>query len=236
MFEKKIIETVEKLRLASQNMPKVWDGRESILEMKDAGFKQWRQIEWLDFYFKFLCQKHFDSIIDMPGQRYSNMRSDAFCEISWDFKAHAANTTSYNIVANDVETITNAIRSYSYCGIILAIGNVEYDKDKTFKRWHDELRKETCEYETNRISTGVMSQTRKTAFVLEEIHFICFDNKTLDKCCGILQDSFEDTGSKLKRQEIIIDIRKIPNASVVATKIFYGKVGYDSKFQYGTNC
>ena len=230
MLEKRIIDTVEKLGLASKNVPKVWDGRESILEMKDAGFKQWRQIEWVDSYFKFLCQKHFNSIIDMPGQKYGSVRFDAFCEISWDFKTHAANTTSYNIVTNDVATITDTIRNYSYYGMILAIGNVEYDKDKTFKRWHDELRKEIREYEINRINTGVMSQTRKTVFVLEEIHFICFDNKALDECCGIFQASFGDSGSRLKRQEIIIDIRKIPNASVVATEIFYGKAGYNSKF------
>lgn len=231
MLERMIIDTVEKLRLASQNMPKVWGGRKSILEMKDADFKQWQQIEWFEFYFKFLCQKHFGSIIDLSGRIYEDARFDAFHEISWDFKVHATNTTSYNLVANNVETITDTIRNYSYYGIIFAVGNVEYDKDKTFKKWHDELRKDICEHETNRINTGVMSQTRETTFVLEEIHFICFDSKALDKCCGILQDSFGDTGSKLKRKEIIIDIRKIPNASLVATEIFYGKINADAVFQ-----
>ena len=238
MLEKKIIDTVEKLRLASQNMPKVWDGRESILEMKGTDYKHWRQVEWLEFYFKFLCQKHFDGIIDIPGQKYSDMRFDAFCEIPWDFKVQAANTTTYNITAKGTKAIADTISNYGYYGMILAIGNVEYnDKEKTFKKWHDELRKEICEYETNRINRGVMSRTRKTTFVLEEIHFICFDSKALHKCCGMLQDSFGDTGSrKLKPKEIIIDIRKIPNTSVVATEIFYGKVGYDSKSQYGTDC
>ena len=237
MLEKMIIDTVKKLRLASQNMPKVWDGRESILEMKDVGFKHWKQMEWMDFYFKFLCQKHFTGIIDIPGKKYGITEFDAFREISWDFKAHAANTANYNIIANDAEAIADAISNYIYYGMILAIGNVEYDEDKTFKKWHDELRKETCEYEANKINTGVMSQTRKTAFVLEEIHFICFDSEALQKCCGILQDSFGDTVSnKLKPKEIIIDIRTIPNASVVATEIFYGKVSYDSKFQYRTDC
>ena len=58
MLEKMIIDTAEKLRFASQSMPKVWDGRESILEMRDTGFEYWRQEEWIEFYFKFLCQKH----------------------------------------------------------------------------------------------------------------------------------------------------------------------------------
>ena len=40
----------------------------------------------IDFYFKFLCQKHFDGIIDIPGKKYGTAEFDAFREISWDFK------------------------------------------------------------------------------------------------------------------------------------------------------
>lgn len=237
MLKKMIIDTAEKLRLTSQNMPKVWDGRESILKMKDAGFKYWRQEEWIEFYFKFLCQKHFADMIDMPGKKYSNTEFDALREISWDFKVQAANTASYNIIANDAEAIADAINTHGYYGIILAIGNVEYDEVKTFKKWHDKLRRDICKYETHRINGGVMSRTRKTAFVLEEIHFICFDSETLHQCCGLLQDSFGRTDSnRLKQGEIIVDIRKIPDASLIAKEIFYGKVGYDSKFQYRVDC
>ena len=234
---KKMIDPVEKLRLSSQSMPKVWDGRESILEMKDTGFEYWRQVEWIDFYFKFLCQKHFGSIIDMSSEMYKDTRFDAFREIPWDFKVQAANTASYNIITNDTEAIADAINTHGYYGIILAIGDVEYDEVKTFKKWHDKLRKDICEYETNRINRGVMSRTRKTVFFLEEIHFICFDSETLHQCCGLLQDSFGGTGSnRLKRREIIVDIRKIPDASLIAKEIFSGKVGYDGKFQYGIDC
>ena len=235
MLEKMIIDTAEKLRFASQSIPRVWDGRESILAMKDAGFRYWRQIEWLDFYFKFLCQKHFGGIIDMPGEVYKDTRFDAFRKISWDFKVQASNTTSYNIIANDAGAIADTINNNGYYGIILAIGNVEYDEDRTFKKWYDTLRKDICEYKTNRINRGVMSRTYKTAFVLEEIHFTCFDSETLHQCCGLLQDSFSGS-NRLKRREIIVDIRKIPDASLIAKEIFYRKVDYDNKFQYGIDC
>ena len=166
----------------------------------------------------------------MPGEKYGNIEFDAFREISWDFKVQAANTTSYNIIANDAETIADAINTHGYYGIILAIGDVEYDKIKTFKKWHDTLRKDICEYETNRINGGVMSRTRKTAFVLEEIHFLCFNSETLHRCCGLLQDSFSRIGrNRLNGREIIVDIRKIPDTSLIAKEIFHGKVGYDNK-------
>ncbi len=68
MLNQKIVDTVKKLQIASRNMPKIWDGRDSIIEMKESGSKQWRQMEWMGFYFEFLCQKNFANIIDMPGK------------------------------------------------------------------------------------------------------------------------------------------------------------------------
>ena len=32
-------------------LPKMWDGRASILEMRDSTFPHWRQMEWIGFYF-----------------------------------------------------------------------------------------------------------------------------------------------------------------------------------------
>ncbi len=34
-----------------KNIPIFWDGRKSILEMKETKFKQWRQMEWIGRYF-----------------------------------------------------------------------------------------------------------------------------------------------------------------------------------------
>lgn len=143
MINQEIIDTIERLQNASRNMPKIWDGRSAILEMKEAGSKQWRQMEWMGFYFEFLCENHFDAIIDMPGKKYGNTRFDAFREISWDFKTHAANTTNHTVITNDAKAIVNTISDYDYYGVILAIGEVEYnDEEKTFKKWHDELKGE----------------------------------------------------------------------------------------------
>ena len=161
-----IIDTAERLKLASQSMPKVWNGRESILEMRDTGFKYWRQVEWIEFYFKFLCQKHFAGIIDMPGKKYSNTEFDAFREISWDFKVDSIDAATYSVRANDAEAIVNTIKDYGYYGILLAIGEVEYGEEISFKKWYDDLRGEVSKYETNKINAGIMSRTRKTGFVL----------------------------------------------------------------------
>lgn len=222
MLEKMIIDTAEKLGLASQSMPKVWAGRESIPEMRDTGFKYWRQEEWIEFYFKFLCQKHFASIINMPGKKYGNAEFDAFREISWDFKVDSVDPGTYNVTANDAEAIADTLNGYGYYGIILAIGDMELDdKETSFKKWHDELRGEVSKYDTYKINSGIMSRTRKTTFTLEKIHFICFNSETLHQCCSLFQDSFKETDrSSPKDKEVRIDTGKSLDAAFVTTAPF----------------
>ena len=220
MLDQKIVDTVEKLQFASRNMPKIWDGRDAILEMKEAGSRQWRQMEWMGFYFEYLCDIHFSHIIEMPGKKYDNTEFDAFREISWDFKAHAANTTRHDVVTNDVEAIRNTLEDYGYYGIILAIGEVEYnDEERTFKKWHDELKEGISKYETNRINRGAMSRRRKTEFVLSEIHFICLDSETLDQCSSLYHQGRNSNG-KPRPPKYNVNIQKIPDAALVATQNF----------------
>jgi len=231
MIEKKIVDIAEKLRCASQNMPKVWNGRNAILEMKASGSRQWRQMEWMGFYFEFLCQKHFDNIIDMPGKKYGRTEFDAFRGISWDFKAHAANTTRHDVIANDAEAIVNTISDYGYYGMILAIGEVEYnDEERTFKQWHDQLKEGISRYEMNRINRGAMSRRRKTEFVLSEIHFICLNSETLNQCSSSFQKGFRNADGSPRRAKVTVNIRKIPDDALVATEDLWGTGTHDKLF------
>lgn len=138
---REITDIVVRLEEAASSMPKLWDGRQSILEMKNAGNCQWRQMEWMGFYFEFLCKNAFDGILEMPGMRYGRAEFDAFCNINWDFKAHAINSTAHKIITNDMEAVASAVNEHDHYELILAMSKVEYnDEDRTFKRWHDELK------------------------------------------------------------------------------------------------
>lgn len=173
------------------------------------------------FLLEFLCQNFFSEIIEIPGKKYGRTEFDAFCEISWDFKSHAANTTSHTVITNDTEAIANTIKEFGNYGIILAIGEVEYnDEERTFKKWHDDLKEGISKYETSRINRGAMSRRRKTEFVLSEIHFICFDSHTLLECSGTFQKGFRNADGSPRREKVTVNIRKIPDTALVATQIF----------------
>jgi hypothetical protein len=144
MISKRICKEIEK-RL--KYIPVNWDGRDAILEMKDSGNKQWRQMEWIGFYFQFLCEKFLDGLFQFQVPKYGNSSFDGFYKLPFDFKTHATNTSSRKIPVNDREAIEFGINDYDSVGLIIAIGDVIYnDEDRTFQNWHEKLKGPQTKY------------------------------------------------------------------------------------------
>jgi len=192
-----------------KNIPKMWDGRKSILEMKESGYPQWKQMEWIGFYFQFLCEKYLSNIMDIPGPKYGNVRFDAYKEIPWDFKAHAMNTSSHQIIVNDSEAVANGIKDYGEVGLILALGKVLYnDEDRTFQKWHESLKGGLSDYSVERIKRGAWSRLRKVSFDLQQISFIKITDDTLVKC-GSFQEDFRNANGSPRRSKVLLDLEEI---------------------------
>jgi hypothetical protein len=188
------------------SVPKYWDGRESILKMKNAGYSQWRQMEWIGFFFQFLCEQNLSNIVKIPGSKYGNVEFDGFAEIPWDFKAHAINTSAHQIIVNDRNTTIFAIKDYGCVGLILALGEVKYNDDKrTFQLWHEKLKGGKSDYTKERIKRGAWSRLRKVCFDLKQICFIEITENTLKKC-GIFQTDFRNSDGKPRKSKILIDL------------------------------
>ena len=212
---------VDQLHAAALSIPNTWDGRASIIEMKEAGSRHWRQMEWMGFYFQFICEQSFAGLLSIPGKSYGNTEFDGFNSICWDFKAHAGNTTNHRVITNDTAAVEAAIEEYGHYGLILASGIVEYNDDaRTFKRWHDALKGGPSNYEKARINRGANSRRRKTEFLLEEIHFICLDESTLDQCSGSFQKGFRNSDGSPRRSKVMVNVAKIPDSAIVLTAQF----------------
>jgi len=178
-YLKTAIQIGEKLK----NIQKIWDSKKSILEMKESGYSQWKQMGWIGFYFQFICEKYLSDFMQIPGPRYRNVSFDAFRIIPWDFKAHAINTSAHQIIVNDSKATANGIRDYGAVGLILALGKVLYnDKNRTFQRWHEELKGGLSEYSIERVKRGAWPRLRKVSFDLQQISFIKITDATLAKC------------------------------------------------------
>lgn len=193
---------------------KHWDGRQSILEMQREGSRNWRQMEWIGFYFQFLCERVLPDLIQMPGPKYGNVTFDGFLETPWDFKAHAMNTSSHQIIVNDSEATAAAIGQYGAVGLILALGKVEYnDEVRSFQAWHNDLKGGKSNYELERIERGAWSRLRKVSFDLQQISFIRLTDQTLVKC-GSFQTDFRNADGSPRRRKVLIDLEKLEEETV----------------------
>ncbi len=192
-----------------KSIPKKWDGKNSILEMKRSKFSHWKQMEWIGFYFQFLCEKYLSGIMKIPGPKYGNVSFDGFKDIPWDFKAHAINTSSHQIIVNDSEATAKAIKNYNVVGLILALGKVQYNDEKRyFQKWHSKIKGGKSRYELERIERGAWSRLRKTQFDLQQISFIKITDDTLIKC-GSFQEDFRNADGKARKPKVLIDLEKI---------------------------
>lgn len=192
-----------------KDIPTLWDGRKSILEMRYNNFNQWKQMEWPGFYFQFLCGKLLKNKITIPGPKYGRVEFDGFKEIPWDFKAHAVNTSSHKIIVNDSEATANAIKQFGSVGLILAMGEVKYNDDKkTFQKWHEKLKGGKSDYELERIKRGAWSRLRKVGFKLEQISFIKINDSVLVKC-GSFQTDFRNSNGLPRKGKVLLDLEKL---------------------------
>jgi len=192
-----------------KNILLVWDGRKSILEMKESGFPHWKQMEWIGWYFQFLCERFLKDIVEIPGPKFGNVRFDGFLKIPWDFKDHAINTSSHQIIVNDSEATAIGIEKFGSVGLILAMGKVEYnDEQRTFQKWHEALKGGKSKYELERIKRGAWSRLRKTEFNLEQISFIKIDDNVLIKC-GSFQRDFRNSNGRPRREKVLLDLEKL---------------------------
>ncbi|HOL61903.1 MAG TPA: hypothetical protein PK103_00905 [Elusimicrobiales bacterium] len=209
MKKENFFSLAKEISVRLKEIPVHWDGRKSILEMKESGFNQWKQMEWIGFYFQFLCEKILKNIMKIPGPKYGNVKFDGFKEIPWDFKAHAINTSSHQIIVNDSEATANAIKDYGSVGLILAMGEVKYNDDKrTFQKWHEALKGGKSKYELERIKRGAWSRLRKVEFNLKQISFIKIDDAVLVKC-GSFQRDFRNSNGRPRREKVLLDLEKL---------------------------
>lgn len=210
MISKKLITRLEELLT---QMPTVWDGRKAVLEMRNAGYPHWKQMEWIGFYFQFLCDTKLSPVVTIPGPKYDRVEFDGFSEIPWDFKAHpdknANGQNNKSVIVNDRLAIVKAIKQFGSAGLILAIGNAKYnDEDRSFQVWHKKLKGGLSNFEKQRMLRKAPSRLRKTAFRLREIKLILLDDGKV-RGLGSFQEGFRNSDGSPRNAKVLLDLENI---------------------------
>lgn len=113
-----------------------WDGRTAVKEMRSAEFRQWRQSEWIGFYFEFIG---IPALIDAFGGgsvQVLNVTFDYSLGAPWDLKAHSDSSSS--AILNDARSVDQRLEE-GPLGFVVLSGTSEYDEDGAFDDWHRQV-------------------------------------------------------------------------------------------------
>ena len=137
MISAKLIEQLEKVL---SQMPAEWDGRKAILEMRSAGYPHWKQMEWIGFYFQFLCDTKLPPIMQVPGPKYGRVEFDGFAETTAKSVLHG----QYPITFIEYPWID---RATSLDELIRLLRDLKYKKEPNYvgrDYWIKELEDSKC--------------------------------------------------------------------------------------------
>lgn len=211
----KISRDIQIIKPLLSNINKNWDGKESILYMKDNGCQHWKQMEWIGFYFQFLCEQKLDQRMKFQLPRYGNTSFDALMGIPWDFKAHVIGGSRNSVITNASSATAMAIQEYGATGLILASGVATYDDpESSFKIWHDQLKGGISPFEIERINRKAKSRRRKAFFELQKIEFILITDSTL-LWSGSFQKGFRNADGSPRREKVLLNLNKLPTDEVI---------------------
>ncbi|WP_087508041.1 hypothetical protein [Cellulomonas iranensis] len=178
--------------LLARELPRHWDGRKAVLEMREAGSTQWRQMEWAGFYFEEKVREILNETYPTPPLGGPRLRfgSTAFDYASstrvWDAKAHTAmrvdlpdgepHRDSRDAVCwlNDARAMRDCIELQGL-GFLVAEGLSGLDTTGEFKAWHKELGSSGRKVREYVPSTG-HSRLRKASFTPLELRAVWIED------------------------------------------------------------
>ncbi len=203
------------LSKALSSFPSEWDGKESILAMKESGYPQWRQMEWIGFFFQFLCENRLPSVgMNIPGHSYGNTTFDGFMCIDWDFKAHPIHNKNgkeaNKLIANDLEATVKTVEKYGKTGLIVAVGEASFDNTETmpFRAWLTNLKGGESAYSLQNRIRGAKKRLYKTSFSLKHIDIYVLGQDDIKKQ-GVFQKGMRNSNGNPRREKLEIDLDTI---------------------------
>jgi hypothetical protein len=180
--------------------------------MKDGGSKNWRQMEWIGFWFEhFVDEVLLTDTSGLTGPKYGSTQFDFMLDEPWDLKAHPTNNPK--IILNDKAAVDSCISDYGSINYLLLAGDVEYDDDlQSFKRWHDSLKGETSKYELQRQNEGRRSRRRKISFTPRSLHAFRLDKDSIQvglesRTLTYFQEGMRNSNGKPRPSKYMIDTR-----------------------------
>lgn len=164
--------------LAAEFAEGSWDGRSAVIEMRDDGYSQWRQMEWPGFYFEYRGLRALHSGMGAPPrpqarQTYGATVFDYSHHFVWDMKAHTHAVRLFPsggvgpgggvAPLNDQEAIALCAEEQGF-GLLVMSGRALLDESREFDNWHRAVTQPEVRRSRGARVEPAFSRARKKAF------------------------------------------------------------------------
>ena len=204
------------------SIPARIDGKDAILQMKEEGSANWRQMEWIGFWFEHFVKTEVTGRLGIStGPSFGRTQFDLIISKVWDLKVHPRSANG-RLILNDREAIDSCIAEKGGFGFVVVIGEAEYDEEGEFKAWHDDLKGGTSAYEVVRIQRGAPSRRRKVSFNPQSVEAVFFSdqgeiNQGLSEgWISLFQAGMRNSNGNPRREKYQINLDRAPSELVVA--------------------
>ena len=159
-------------------MEKEWEAKKCIVEMKEKQCNNWKQTEWVGWYFQFL----------MDNKKVSNVEKFKYfiCNTKFngcigkniiDYKTSSVNDKE-NIILNDKEAIDRVVNKYKELGFLILKGDAEKEKDKELDEWRKSLTGKS-KYVKRGEKSGRKHRKLKTKFFPKKLLYVSINQENI---------------------------------------------------------
>jgi hypothetical protein len=202
-------------------LPSRISGKDAVLDMKNGGSRNWRQMEWIGFWFEYFVETKVEGLSQFRrGPKYGNVTFDLARNFVWDLKSHPEQAGN-KLPLNDQEAVRIAAASGGL-GYLIIIGDAEYDDTGEFKSWHDELKGKKTAYVLSNEAKGKPSRRRKSEFRPFQLLAIWLeDEAAIDRgisegWLGSFQEGMANANGVPRRAKFMLTLDKLPQDIILA--------------------
>lgn len=187
------------VRYIPQITKKEWDAKECITEMKEAGYRNWKQTEWIGFYIEFLTEQ-----TNLPGVAqfrlwvgHTSFNGCAGKNII-DYKTSSSEN---DIILNDIQAVKKVVKKYKELGYVIIEGDVRREKNRELDDWRKELTGKS-KYVLEGEKSGRRHRKLKTKFFPKKILYVAINGKNI-KQLKIFSQGRNSDGKRRKPKYIL---------------------------------
>jgi hypothetical protein len=201
-------------------------GIEALLEMKEAGFPAWAEVEWGGYYLKFLLQKLCGDVLSGVAEPLDLSHKRHFIKGDYVWDAHLSAEDKNEVPLGAVDEYADIIEANDGIGVLIADAYVQKDETGEFKHFQEDMKGGLSEYDIKAAMEGKPPQPRKEAFFIRKVYAYFFTPADLES--GIqnrwaknsFQRTMKNSNDSRRGGKYSIKIDSIPKEYLLFVKNF----------------